>query len=272
MGMINVAAGQHLPHKQADIGINGWAMEARVYAEDPFKGFLPQIGTLNNYREPFPNDPTIRTDTGIQEGAEISVHYDPMISKLIVHGKDRQEALSKMRDSLDSYVIHGLNHNVPFLRNVLDHPRYIEGAITTKFIEEEYPDGFCMDDCNITDSDYAFLIPTVANVYCKLRTDQQIENIDALCIECVSNNKRYDVQLSGDGDTVMNEGKEYMVQTDYKIGDFVFESQVNNEKRICQIISKNGEHEIVVQFKGLKHVFHIRLPDMLCFNLCRNQK
>eukprot|EP00486_Rosalina_sp_Unknown_P008218 CAMPEP_0201592224 /NCGR_PEP_ID=MMETSP0190_2-20130828/190173_1 /ASSEMBLY_ACC=CAM_ASM_000263 /TAXON_ID=37353 /ORGANISM="Rosalina sp." /LENGTH=378 /DNA_ID=CAMNT_0048050885 /DNA_START=235 /DNA_END=1372 /DNA_ORIENTATION=+ len=89
--MINVAAGKELPFKQQDIGINGWAIEARVYAEDPFKGFLPQIGILNNYREPFKNDKRIRTDTGIQEGAEISVHYDPMISKLIVHGKDEMK-------------------------------------------------------------------------------------------------------------------------------------------------------------------------------------
>ncbi len=96
--------------------------------------FLPQIGTLNNYREPFANDATIRTDTGIQEGAEISVHYDPMISKLIVHGTDRTDALNKMRDSLDSYVIHELNHNIPFLRSILDHPRFIKGNITTQFM------------------------------------------------------------------------------------------------------------------------------------------
>merc|ERR1712039_948370 len=100
-------------------------------------------------------------------------------------------------------------------------------------------------------SDYNFMIPTVASVYCKLRTDQA--DIDALVIECTSNGQRYDVQI--EGGKVMNRGKEYSVSTDYKIGDFVFESAVNNEKRICQIISKNSEHEVVIQFKGLKHVF-----------------
>jgi len=253
--MINVAAGKKLPYKQSDIGINGWAIEARVYAEDPFKGFLPQIGILKNYREPFPDNPNIRTDTGIQEGAEISVHYDPMISKLIVHGADRTEALNLMRDSLDSYVIHGLNHNIPFLRSILDHEKFINGNITTKFIEEEYPGGFSMDYINITNDDYDFLITTVASIYCQLRRDL-IGNIDKLCIELKNNVYNIDI----DGDNFILNDKKFNVSTNYNIGDFVFESTVNNKSAICQLISANNEHEIILQYKGLKHLFNLRIP------------
>eukprot|EP01084_Bolivina_argentea_P260640 440212_1 len=241
--MINVAAGKPLPFSQSDIGIDGWAIEARVYAEDPFRGFLPQIGTLSNYREAFPGDKSVRTDTGIQEGNEISVHYDPMISKLIVHGADRAEALDKMRDSLDSYVIHGLNHNIPFLRSILDHPRFISGDITTAFIEEEYPGGFSMDHIDISSQDYSFLVCTAASIYRMIRGSDQI---DELVI--TFNDKQYEIALN-DIDVV----------TDYNVGDFVFESIVDGQRAICQLISSN-QHSLTLLFKGLKHEFSLRMP------------
>jgi len=140
--MIQVAEGKPLSYTQDDIGINGWAIESRVYAEDPFKGFLPSIGTLEKYNEPFPGADDVRSDSGVREGSEIQVHYDPMICKLVTYGRDREESLQRMREALDSYVIHGVKHNIPFLRELCDHPRFISGDITTKFIEEEYPDGF----------------------------------------------------------------------------------------------------------------------------------
>jgi len=140
--MIQVAEGKPLSYTQDDIGINGWAMESRVYAEDPFKGFLPSIGTLEKYCEPFPGADDVRSDSGVREGSEIQVHYDPMICKLVTYGRDREESLQRMREALDSYVIHGVNHNIPFLRELCDHPKFISGDITTKFIEQEYPDGF----------------------------------------------------------------------------------------------------------------------------------
>ena len=143
--MIRVAAGLPLTIKQSDIGINGWALEARVYAEDPLRNFLPSIGRLRKYQEPKApkDDPTsVRTDTGIAEGSEISIYYDPMIAKLITHGKTRADAFEKMRHALDSYVIRGVTHNVNFLRSLLEHPRFISGDITTAFIPEEYPNGY----------------------------------------------------------------------------------------------------------------------------------
>ena len=137
--MIRVAVGEEL-FPQSAVKLVGWAFEARVYAEDPLRGFLPSIGQLLKYKEP--RGENIRVDSGVREGSEISIHYDPMISKLITYGKDRPSALQRMREALDSYVIRGVTHNINFLRSLTDHPRYIDGNITTKFISEEYPEGY----------------------------------------------------------------------------------------------------------------------------------
>lgn len=139
--MIGIAAGHPLPIKQSDLKINGHALECRVYAEDPFRNYLPSIGPLRVYQEPKAS--FVRCDSGIREGTEITMYYDPMISKTCTHGVDRSQALSRMREALDTYIISGVNHNIPLLRTVIDHPRFIDGAtITTKFLEEEYPKGF----------------------------------------------------------------------------------------------------------------------------------
>ena len=138
--MIKIAAGEKIGYKQQDIPLNGWAFESRVYAENPFQKFLPSIGWLERYIEPYGEN--IRCDSGIREGSEISIHYDPLICKLVTYGKDRDAALAKMREALDQYVIRGVNNNISFLRALCDHPRFIKGNITTAFIEEEYPDGF----------------------------------------------------------------------------------------------------------------------------------
>lgn len=141
--MIRVAAGHKLPDHllQGPVKIHGWAMESRVYAEDPLRGFLPSIGRLLKYQEPV-HLPGVRVDSGVKEGSDISMFYDPMISKLITHGKDRHEALERMKVALDNYVIRGPGNNVSFLQDVYRHPRFVSGKITTKFIAEEYPEGF----------------------------------------------------------------------------------------------------------------------------------
>uniref|UniRef100_A0A8C5EVS0 Propionyl-CoA carboxylase alpha chain, mitochondrial n=1 Tax=Gouania willdenowi TaxID=441366 RepID=A0A8C5EVS0_GOUWI len=140
--MIRVAKGYHLHLKQEDIPINGWAIESRVYAEDPYKSFgLPSIGRLSQYQEPL-NLSKVRVDSGIQEGSDISIYYDPMISKLVTYGASRAEALSRMEEALDNYVIRGVTHNIPLLREIISHPRFISGDISTNFLPEVYPDGF----------------------------------------------------------------------------------------------------------------------------------
>jgi propionyl-CoA carboxylase alpha chain len=144
--MIRVAGGEKLPFAQKDIGINGWAMESRLYAEDPYRNFLPSIGRLTRYRPPV-EGPTdrggiVRNDTGVYEGGEISMFYDPMIAKLCTWGKDRDAAIEEMRLALDTFEVEGIGHNLPFVGAVMDHPRFTSGNITTAFIAEEYPDGF----------------------------------------------------------------------------------------------------------------------------------
>jgi len=143
--MIRVAAGEKLPFKQSDIKLNGWAVESRVYAEDPFRNFLPSIGRLVKYRPPAEGTKggvTVRNDTGVFEGGEISMYYDPMIAKLVTHAPTREAAIDAQSDALDAFYIDGIQHNVPFVSAMMQHPRWRSGKISTGFIKEEYPEGF----------------------------------------------------------------------------------------------------------------------------------
>ena len=139
--MIRVAAGEKLPIQQKDVQLRGWAIEARVYAEDPLRNFLPSIGRLTQYKPPI-EAPGARVDTGVYEGGEISMFYDPMIAKLIASGKDRDEAADRLADALDGFYIRGLNHNLSFLAAIATHRRFRDGRLSTGFIAEEFPDGF----------------------------------------------------------------------------------------------------------------------------------
>ncbi len=143
--MIRSAAGEKLKLKQSDVKLNGWAVESRVYAEDPYRNFLPSTGRLTRYRPPEEHSKggvTLRNDTGVYEGGEISIYYDPMIAKLVTHAPTREAAIEAQSDALDAFVIDGIRHNIPFLAALMAHPRWREGRLSTGFITEEYPDGF----------------------------------------------------------------------------------------------------------------------------------
>jgi propionyl-CoA carboxylase alpha chain len=143
--MIRVAAGEKLTLAQNDITLSGWAVESRVYAEDPFRNFLPSIGRLVKYRPPAESkagDITVRNDTGVQEGGEISIYYDPMIAKLVTHAPSRAAAIEAQSHALDAFYIDGIRHNIPFLSALMHHPRWREGNLSTGFIAEEFPKGF----------------------------------------------------------------------------------------------------------------------------------
>jgi propionyl-CoA carboxylase alpha chain len=149
--MIRVAAGERLAFTQAQIPRQGWAMECRINAEDPFRGFLPSTGRLVRYQPPaqtmvasmpMPAEGGVRVDTGVEEGGEIPMYYDSMIAKLIVHGADRNEAIAKMREALNAFVIRGISSNIPFQSALLAHPKFISGDFNTGFIAEQYPKGF----------------------------------------------------------------------------------------------------------------------------------
>ncbi|MEI6662347.1 MAG: acetyl-CoA carboxylase biotin carboxylase subunit, partial [Comamonadaceae bacterium] len=148
--MIRIAAGEPLTLKQEDVQRNGWAIECRINAEDPFRNFLPSTGRLVRFHPP---EPTmfqgnteqllgVRVDTGVQEGGEIPMFYDSMIAKLIVHGRDRNDAITKMREALNAFVIRGISSNIPFQSALLAHPRFVSGDFNTGFIAEQYAHGF----------------------------------------------------------------------------------------------------------------------------------
>ena len=145
--MIRVAAGEKLALAQKDVTLTGWAVESRVYAEDPFRNFLPSIGRLVKYRPPLESRQggvTVRNDTGVQEGGEISIYYDPMIAKLVTHAASRTAAIEAQSTALDSFYIDGIRHNIPFLSALMNHPRWRAGQLSTGFIAEEFPGGFAV--------------------------------------------------------------------------------------------------------------------------------
>ncbi|HEY1102819.1 MAG TPA: biotin/lipoyl-containing protein, partial [Burkholderiaceae bacterium] len=169
--MIRVAAGEKLPLTQAEVKREGWAIECRINAEDPFRNFLPSTGRLVRFRPPaetmFASDTSqlygVRVDTGVEDGGEIPMFYDSMIAKLIVHGKDRNDAIARMRDALNGFVIRGISSNIPFQAALLAHPRFVAGDFNTGFIAEQYSQGFRAED--VPHDDPGFLVALAAYVH-----------------------------------------------------------------------------------------------------------
>ena len=173
--MIRVAAGEALPLAQKDVQRNGWAMECRINAEDPFRNFLPSTGRLVRFAPPAQTMCQgntqdlygVRVDTGVQDGGEIPMFYDSMIAKLIVHGKDRMDAIAKMREALNGFVIRGVSSNIPFQAALLAHPKFVAGDFNTGFIAENYGKGFHAED--VPHEDANFLVALAAFVRRKSR-------------------------------------------------------------------------------------------------------
>ena len=161
--MIRVAAGEPLPFRQEDIALDGWAMECRINAEDPFRGFLPSTGRLVKFAPPAERVGQVRVDTGVYEGGEISMFYDSMIAKLIVHGPTRDTAITHMRDALNAFVIRGVASNIAFQAALMQHPRFISGNFNTGLIAEEYPQGF--DASMVPHDDPAMLVAVAAAMH-----------------------------------------------------------------------------------------------------------
>jgi propionyl-CoA carboxylase alpha chain len=181
--MIRVAAGEELAIRQKDVTLKGWAVESRIYAEDPYRNFLPSTGRLVKYRPPTEqsaHDITIRNDTGVYEGGEISIYYDPMIAKLCTHAPSRIEAIDAMARSLDAFYIEGIQHNVPFLSAIMENPRWRSGALSTGFIAEEFKGGFTGHEITAsitaTLAEVAMLLDHIENRRKRLINGQMIGN------------------------------------------------------------------------------------------------
>ncbi|XP_053563787.1 propionyl-CoA carboxylase alpha chain, mitochondrial [Bombina bombina] len=266
--MIRVAKGYSLRHKQADIPINGWAVECRVYAEDPFKSFgLPSIGRLSQYEEPN-HLPGVRVDSGIQEGSDISIFYDPMISKLVTHGSDRTEALKRMEDALDNYVIRGVTHNIPLLREVITHPLFIKGDITTKFLPEVYPDGFKGHILSSVEKNE--LLATAASLYVAstLRSQRFLNNervpmtknnVKRWELSVLLENKSHIIIVTRQKDqfSVELDGINLNVSSDWNLASPIMSVSIGDTQRTIQCLSRDAAGNISIQFLGTVYKLQI---------------
>ncbi|KAJ8787299.1 hypothetical protein J1605_005885 [Eschrichtius robustus] len=268
--MIRVAKGYPLRHKQADIPISGWAVECRVYAEDPYKSFgLPSIGRLSQYQEPI-HLPGVRVDSGIQPGSDISIYYDPMISKLITYGSDRREALKRMEDALDNYVIRGVTHNIALLREVIINSRFVKGDINTKFLSDVYPDGFKGHQLTENERNQLLAIASSLFVASQLRAHrfQEEENSRVPIVKPQVANWELSIKLHDEVYNVVasNSGPTFSVEVDesklnvtgtWNLASPLLSVNVDGTQRMIQCLSREAGGNMSIQFLGTVYKVHI---------------
>ncbi|MGI9367287.1 MAG: acetyl-CoA carboxylase biotin carboxylase subunit [Ruegeria sp.] len=281
--MMRVAAGEKLSISQDDVTLNGWAIENRLYAEDPYRGFLPSIGRLTRYRPPqetaagplldngkwqgeAPEGPAaVRNDTGVFEGGEISMYYDPMIAKLCTWAPTRGQAIEAMRVALDSFEVEGIGHNLPFLSAVMDHPKFISGDITTAFIAEEYPDGF--EGVTLPEEDLRRIAASCAAMHRvaeirRTRVSGRMDNHERKV------GKRWVVSLQGqefavkvkadkEGSTVkFEDGSKLRITSDWTPGDQLALLQVDEAPLVLKVGKVSGGFRI--RNRGADFRVHVR--------------
>ena len=244
--MIRVAAGEKLSFGQEDVKLDGWSIECRINAEDPFRGFLPSTGRLVKFRPPAETD-GVRVDTGVYEGGEISMFYDSMIAKLIVHGATREQAIERMRDALNAFVIRGISSNIPFQAALLQHPRFCSGNFNTGFIAEEYPHGF---DASMVPHDDPALLAAVA-AFARLHYIDRAVQIEgqlaghgrkvATDWVVVMGGRQYPVSVERieAGLAITHGDKTYRIVSDWTFGELLFVGTVNGAP-ICLQIERRG--------------------------------
>ena len=239
--MIRVAAGEKLALAQNDVTLTGWAMESRVYAEDPFRNFMPSIGRLSGYREP--EGEGVRVDSGVYEGGEVSMHYDPMISKLITYGDNREAAIDLMVDALDAYYIRGVNHNISFLNALMVHPRFVAGELTTNFIAEEFPDGFNADLVPQNNPHIAVVVAAAVHQEYRERSSQisgqseghEYQVPDNWVVITGAEETPVSMTLTLSGFLVSIGNEDYSVVTDWSLGEPLFEAEINGQPITVQV-------------------------------------
>jgi propionyl-CoA carboxylase alpha chain len=270
--MIRVAAGEKIPFVQSDVRRDGWAIECRINAEDPFRNFLPSTGRLIRFQPPptsmFQSDTEhlfgVRVDTGVQEGGEIPIHYDSMIAKLIVHGRDRNDAIAKMRDALNGFVIRGINSNIPFQSALLAHPDFVAGQFNTGFIAEHFSKGFTAENVSHTDAD--FLIALAAFVRRKSREraaslSGQLPGYDVKVGQTYTvitlNAKGHHGYTKVEVDDVGGRGtavikvndKNYAIESHSRLNDIAIEGTVNGQAFVAQVERGSVKNPLVLQIQ-----------------------
>ncbi|RUS83384.1 hypothetical protein EGW08_008850 [Elysia chlorotica] len=277
--MLRVAKGHRLLHAQENIPIDGWAIECRVYAEDPFKNFgMPSIGRLSRYVEPL-HIANTRCDSGIMEGSEISIYYDPMICKLVTYGRNRGLARETMIQSLDSYVIKGVTHNIPLLRDILTEKRFVEGDISTNYLPEVFPDGFKGKQLSITESQE--LAAMACAIY--LKDEERAANfinMKASHIPITAKTKwalnvmigktRFMAQVArcADGLKVTVGDNNFDVKGSLSFASPLMDLNVNGEQRLLQVQLRNSCGKYELRFFGT--VYPVQVMSERAFELSQH--
>ncbi|WP_171212289.1 acetyl/propionyl/methylcrotonyl-CoA carboxylase subunit alpha [Ruegeria sp. HKCCA5426] len=283
--MIRVAAGEKLTITQDDVTLTGWAIENRLYAEDPYRGFLPSIGRLTRYRPPMETaagpmlvngkwqgdapegEAAVRNDTGVYEGGEISMYYDPMIAKLCTWAPTRDQAIEAMRVALDSFEVEGIGHNLPFLSAVMDHPKFISGDMTTAFIAEEYPEGF--EGVTLPEADLRRIAASCAAMYRvaeirRTRVSGRMDNHErkvGVHWNVALQGHEFDVKIEADkeGATVaFTDGTTLRVASDWTPGDQLAVLNVDGDPLVMKVGKISGGFRIRNRGADLK--VHVRRP------------
>lgn len=243
---ILISAGHHLQYKQADVPINGHSVEYRVYAEDPSRKFLPSIGFLKKYREPEAH-PHVRIDTGVQEGSEISMYYDPMISKLITWGEDRKQAMSLISDCFDQYVVQGVAHNLGFGKSIVHNEAFAKGDYSTAFIDTYYPEGYRGDVLSANQMD----------VLAMAAHQQHHQGKDTtLFMTVLGDETDTDLKVTSKGETLTvhnlssGEEKSYLVSNFEFIKQSLIKLEAGGEKSTLQYVGKQSELNHTYYFAG----------------------
>ncbi|MHA6345880.1 acetyl-CoA carboxylase biotin carboxylase subunit [Roseivivax sp. CAU 1761] len=283
--MIRVAGGEKLSITQDDVTLTGWAIESRLYAEDPYRGFLPSIGRLTRYRPPEEvaagplletgkwqgdapaGEGAVRNDTGVFEGGEISMYYDPMIAKLCTWGRDRATAIEGMRNALDGFEVEGIGHNLPFLSAVMDHPKFVAGEMTTAFIAEEYPEGFngveLGEDALRRIAAAAAAMNRVAEIR-RARISGTLDNHERLVGDAWNvalQGSDFDVAVAADRDGAtirFADGAEMRVQGDWTPGDKLARMRVDGAPLVLKVGKVPGGFRLRTRGADLK--VHVRTP------------
>ncbi|VEN39020.1 unnamed protein product [Callosobruchus maculatus] len=267
--MIRVAKGHKLNITQDDIKINGWAVESRVYAEDPYKNFgMPSIGRLYRYIEPT-HLPGVRCDSGIEEGSEISVYYDPMICKLVCYGKDRKEAIDRSIKALDYYVIRGVTHNIPLLRDILTEERFNKGDISTNYLPQVYPDGFKGKQLNVKDKQKLLAMASSLFATNDLRNRQFLNSprmkikekpVEDWKLHIELNEEKYKLhvtQNNGEFIVKVDDGEYTIKKEDIDLAKPLLEVKVNDETDVIQLLSKDASGFYQIIYQGTTYKLYI---------------
>jgi propionyl-CoA carboxylase alpha chain len=283
--MIRVANGEPLSIAQDDVQLNGWAIENRLYAEDPYRNFLPSIGRLTRYRPPMEvaagpmvdnnvwhgdaptGETAVRNDTGVFEGGEISMYYDPMIAKLCTWGPTRDKAIEAMRVALDSFEVEGIGHNLPFVAAVMDHPKFISGEMTTAFIAEEYPDGF--EGVDLPDSDLRRIAAACAAMHRvaeirRTRVSGRMDNHERKVgtdwvVSLQGQDHAVTIDADRDGSTVgFGDGTALRITSDWTPGDQLAHIEVDGSPLVLKVGKISGGFRIRSRGADLK--VHVRTP------------